>query len=100
MIKHIVIFKLHNFADGKSKSENAQLLKEKLEKLPELIPEIKEYEVGINFNGSERAWDLSLISAFSDEEDLKKYAENQYHLDVVAYVKKVSEATSVVDYQI
>ena len=41
MLKHIVMWKFKDFAEGKSKIENAQWMKEHLESLIGVIPEIK-----------------------------------------------------------
>ena len=40
MIKHIVCFRLADEAEGKSKAENAQIIKEGLENLVNLIPQV------------------------------------------------------------
>nr|NIS37839.1 Dabb family protein [Candidatus Saccharibacteria bacterium]NIV71497.1 Dabb family protein [Calditrichia bacterium]NIW77977.1 Dabb family protein [Calditrichia bacterium] len=60
MIKHIVMWRLYEFADDKSKKENALKLKEKLLSLPEKIPQIKKMEVGINIDQTEAASDVIL----------------------------------------
>jgi len=49
MIKHIVFFGLADNAEGKSKAENAVIIKSELENLKHLIPQIKKIEVGINY---------------------------------------------------
>ena len=41
MIKHIVIWRLFDFAEGNTKKENALKLKEMLLSLPSKIPQIK-----------------------------------------------------------
>ena len=47
MLRHIVMWKLKDFADGKSRSENAQKAKEMLEALSGVVKEIKGIDVGI-----------------------------------------------------
>jgi hypothetical protein len=100
MIKHIVFFKLKDKAENADKVENAKKIKNMLDKLPAIIDEIIEYEVGINFVDSERAWDLSLISTFANVQELDKYRVHPEHLNVVEFIKAVSEKTAVVDYEI
>ena len=46
MIKHIVMFKLKEKAEGRDKAANIQLLKAMLDALPARIKEIKFFEVG------------------------------------------------------
>ncbi len=64
MIKHIVMFKFKESAEGNGKAENIQSLKSKLEALPAKIAEIKFFEVGVNFSDVPVAYDLVLDSEF------------------------------------
>ncbi|WP_045517636.1 Dabb family protein, partial [Clostridium sporogenes] len=50
MIKHIVMWKLKEFAEGKSKLENANKIKMSLEDLQNKIDALKLIEVGVNIN--------------------------------------------------
>lgn len=100
MIKHIVLFRLKDEAEGNSKSQNAIIVKDMLDKLPHIIDEIEEYEVGINIFESEKSWDLSLISTFSCSENLEKYRKHPEHQLVVDFIKEVADTTAVVDYEI
>lgn len=89
MVKHIVMWKLKDFAEGGSKIENARKIKEGLEALKEVIEEIREIEVGINFEKSDMAYDLVLYSVFDNERDLDIYQNHQEHLKVGAFIGKV-----------
>lgn len=94
MVVHIVMFQ---FKD-ENKALNIAKVKAKLESLEQSIDVLKTIEVGINFNESDRAMDLSLYSTFENEEDLKKYATHEEHLKVVALIKEVTLESKVVDY--
>ncbi|WP_373072721.1 Dabb family protein [Sulfurimonas sp.] len=96
MIVHIVMFK---FKD-ENKQENLMVVKSKLEELVSKIPMLDKMEVGIDFNQSERAFDLSLYSTFATKDDLKAYAIHPAHLEVVELIKNVTEVSKVVDYEI
>lgn len=95
MIVHIVMFK---FKD-EDKNENILKVKEMLEGLPSKIEGLKQMEVGIDINRSERAYDLSLYSTFESRDDLNVYATHPAHLEVLSFIKEVVETTKVVDYQ-
>ena len=95
MIVHIVMFK---FKD-ENKNENILKVKEMLEGLPSKIEGLKQMEVGIDINRSERAYDLSLYSTFESRDDLNVYATHPAHLEVLSFIKEVVETTKVVDYQ-
>ena len=95
MIVHIVMFDFKK----ENKAENIAKTKVMLEALVEKIEPLLSMEVGIDFNGSERAMDLSLISTFETKEGLAEYAVHPAHLEVVTFIKEVTELSKVVDYE-
>jgi len=95
MIVHIVMF---DFKE-ENKATNLAKIEAMLHALVEKIDPLISMEVGIDFNGSERAMDLSLISTFETKEDLATYATHPAHLEVVAFIKEVTKASKVVDYE-
>ncbi|QLC50081.1 Dabb family protein [Methanolobus zinderi] len=98
MLKHIVMWKLKASAEGRTKQENAKLMKEKLENLQEMISEIEIIEVGININQSDAAFDVTLYSEFRDEEALVSYQKHPEHVKVADFVGKIVNERAVVDY--
>ncbi|MDW7732565.1 MAG: Dabb family protein [Methanolobus sp.] len=98
MLKHIVMWKLKDVAEGRSGQENADLMKEMLGSLKGMIPEIGKIEVGININSSDAAFDVVLYSEFRDEEALLSYQKHPEHVKVADYVGKINEKRVVVDY--
>ncbi|MFT7859917.1 MAG: Dabb family protein [Sulfurimonas sp.] len=94
MVVHIVMFKFKE----ENKARNLAKVQAKLEKLEELIDELKTIEVGINFTEADRAMDLSLYSTFENQEDLETYAGHPEHLKVVDLIKEVTLESKVVDY--
>ncbi len=99
MIKHIVVWKLKDSAEGSSKQENALILKSKLEGLKQ-IKEVKKLEVGFPMSASVDAWDVALYSEFENADDLKAYARHPEHLKVVEYLNKIQLDRKMVDYQV
>lgn len=96
MIVHIVMFKFKE----ENKTSNIKTVEVKLNDLVSKIDELKSMEVGIDFNQSQRAFDLSLYSTFDSKEDLNAYAVHEEHLKVVALIKEVTSESKVVDYEI
>ncbi|MDH4944220.1 Dabb family protein [Sulfurimonas sp. C5] len=94
MVVHIVMFKFKE----ENKALNLAKVQAKLEKLEELIDELKTIEVGINFTEADRAMDLSLYSTFETRRDLQAYAVHPEHLKVVELIKEVTIESKVVDY--
>ena len=99
MVKHIVMWKLKDFAEGKRREENIKYIKSELEALPTVIPQIKFIEVGANIN-ADKSYDAVLYSEFETLEDLEIYQNHPEHKKVSEYVGKVRDARIVGDYTI
>lgn len=101
MIKHIVFFGLADNAEGKTKAENALIIKSELENLKQLIPEIISIEVGINHSDAPQSnYDIALYSEFDSIETLNIYQEHPEHKRVGAYIAKVKTNRAAVDYEV
>ena len=100
MIKHIVMWRLADGANGATKEENARAMQARLMALPGEIDEIQQYEVGLDINRTERAGDVVLVSSFANQEDLAAYAGHPRHLEVVDFVRGFSTEVRVVDYEV
>ncbi|MFP4662379.1 MAG: Dabb family protein [Halanaerobiales bacterium] len=100
MVKHIVMFKLKEKAEGRGKDVNASKMKKMIEALPEKIEELISMEVGLDINGSDAAYDIVLYSEFDNEEALNNYQVHPEHQKVLEFVKKVIDDRVVVDYKI
>ena len=99
MVKHIVMWKLADEAEGASKNSNAKKIRELLYALKTTIPQIKKIEVGMNLRtGDEYAYDLALYSEFETVDDLEIYKEHPEHKKVSAFVSKVKTDRAFVDY--
>jgi len=100
MIKHIVMWKLQEFAEGAGRQENALRIKTQLEGLKDKIKAIVLLEVGINTNDSVDSYDIVLYSAFSTIEDFKIYQNDPEHIKVGDFISKVRLERKVVDYEV
>ncbi len=98
MLKHVVLFRFKDFAEGADKAENMTRLKSRLEALDDIIDEIEFFEVGKNVINSDAAYDLALYSQFESKEDLFSYQKHPEHVKVADFVKKICESRVVVDY--
>jgi len=99
MIRHIVMWKFKEEAEGKSKEENIQIIKKDLEDLIGQIPQIRSLEVGVNKTEDKTAFDAVLVSTFDSMEDLKIYREDPRHKKAAAYNKLCRIDRAVVDYE-
>ena len=100
MIRHIVMWKLKAEAEGKTKAENALIIKESLEALKGVAPTLVEIEVGVNDTETpESNYDVVLNCTFASVADLNDYQVHPAHQAAAVYIKKVVESRVCVDYQ-
>ncbi|GFZ29705.1 stress responsive protein [Clostridium zeae] len=99
MIKHIVMWKLKDYAEGNDKQFNANEIKIRLESLKDKITVIRKIEVGIN-NNAVNSYDVVLYSEFESYEDLDIYQKHPLHLEVAAFVGAVKVDRTCVDYEV
>jgi len=99
MIKHIVVWKLLDFAEGKSKLENAHRMREWLEDLKSKIREIHFLEAGININPADDSFDVVLYSEFQDRAALARYQDHPEHIKFKEKIQNLRSEKKVVDYE-
>ena len=97
-LKHIVMWRFLDFAEGRTKTENAQWMKEHLESLVGQVPELLTAEVGINIKESDAAYDAVLTATFLSLKDLDSYKNHPLHKEISSYCKKVRISRVVADY--
>ncbi len=101
MIRHIVMFKFKEEAEGKTKTENVLATKAMLEALPAKIPQILASTVEIGAEGAnpENA-DLILISDFESFETLNQYIVHPDHKAVGAFMRPLRESRAAIDFTV
>lgn len=99
MLKHIVLWKFKDSAEGKTRSENVAIVKERLAALEGVIPEIKAITLGADLGEIPGNYDLALLVDTENTDTLAAYAGHPEHLKVVEYVKKVVEARVALDFE-
>ncbi|MBD3419089.1 MAG: Dabb family protein [Chitinivibrionales bacterium] len=100
MIKHIVLWKLKDEAQGNTKATNAHLAKEKLEALGGKIPGLLKIEAGIDFNQSAAAYDVALYSELESRAALAAYQSHPEHVAVKEFIQGIVAERCVVDYEL
>lgn len=99
MIKHILFWKLKDQAEGRSKAENIDILRQKVLALPQSIPEIRTIEFGVNFADLPIAFDLALVLQFADKKDFETFVNHPDHIALGQSVNVMRESWAVVDYE-
>lgn len=98
MVKHIVTWKFHDTAEGKTKEENIEIVKNDLLSLKGIISEIKHIELGKDVSCTDSSYDLVLVTDFENNEDLESYRVHPEHQKIAKYVAKVTSYRGVIDY--
>lgn len=98
MVKHIVMWKLKDEAQGNTKEINAQKIKENIEGLNGRIEGLRHVEVGLNHNPG--GFDICLYSEFEDRNALAYYIDHPLHKQNQAFTLSVVYDRAVADYEI
>ena len=101
MIRHIVMFKFFDEANGCTKQENVQKAKAMLEALQGVVPTLLRSEVKTGADGSAPSnYDLVLIADYADMDALNAYIVHPEHKKVGEFMKLVRESRACVDFEI
>ena len=100
MIRHVVMWKMLDHAQGALRADNLRKAKALLEELPGLIPAIRSLQAGIGARLDPQAFDLVLIAEFASQETLRSYLEHPEHQRVAAFLRAVRSERTVVDVEI
>lgn len=100
MIKHIVMWKLKEQAEGADRQANAREMKRRLDACAEIVPGILQFEVALAQSGLEATYDVVLVSAFENKEALDAYANHPTHQALMPFFKAVRDERQCMDYEI
>lgn len=100
MVKHIVMFKFLEEAEGRSKAENVRMTKEMLDNLQGVVPTLLASKVSINSENADATnYDLVLEADFESFDTLKEYIVHPEHKKVGVFMKPLRESRACVDYE-
>lgn len=102
-LKHIVMWKLLEQAEGADKATNVRLMKDKLMACAQLSPGTLRFEVvtaqEAQAQGLEATYDLVLFSEFTDKAALQAYAEHPQHVALKDFIGAIREARQCMDWE-
>ena len=100
MIKHIVMWKLKEQAEGADRATNALKLKALLETCNNLVPGMLRLEAAIASPALEATYDVLLYTEFADKAALDAYQEHPTHLAIKPFIGAVRSERQCMDYEI
>ena len=101
-IKHIVIWQLHEHAEGADRAANRERVKAQLLTCANLVPGMLRYEVATANDASaglEATCDVVLYSEFRDTAALEAYQNHPGHLAIKDFVAAVRKHRYCMDYE-
>jgi heme-degrading monooxygenase HmoA len=99
MIKHIVMWKLKEHAEGADRAANAAKMKSLLDGCRDVVPGIVEFEVALAQPGLEATYDVVLYSVFADKAALDAYQDHPKHVAVKPFIGAVRLERQCMDYE-
>ena len=99
MFTHIVLWRLQETAGGRSRAENARLIKERFEEMANMLDGLRRLEVGINVIPGDDAADVVLSSEFESRAAFGAYVEHPAHKALAGFIKDVRVDRRVIDYE-
>jgi heme-degrading monooxygenase HmoA len=100
MIKHIVMWKLKEEAEGADRATNAREMKRRLDDCASIVPGIITFEVTLAQPDLEATYDIVLYSEFADRAALAAYIAHPVHQAVVPFIGAIREGRQCMDYEI
>jgi hypothetical protein len=91
---------MFKFEHSFNKMANMVKAKTMLEALPEKIEWVQSIEVGFDFSRGSSAYDLCLRATFLTKDHLIWFKAEPARLEAMQFLKEVSEASHVVDYEV
>jgi hypothetical protein len=87
-------------AEGRSKAENLDILRQKVLALPQSVPQIRAIEFGVNFATVASAFDLAVTLQFASRMDFETFLNHPAHIALGQAVNALRDSWAVVDYEI
>lgn len=99
MIKHIVMWKLKDFAENASRRENAEKMKLLLDACAHIVTGIVKFEITVAQPKFDATYDVVLYSEFVSKAALDAYNQHPQHQALKPFIAAIREARQSIDYE-
>ena len=99
MIKHIVFWKMKDFANGNDAQTNMALAVEKLDAVAAQFPKLRKITHHASLFRGRHYWDYVEEMEFDDLDTLREWAAFPPHAALHDFVEEIREARAAVDYE-
>lgn len=97
-LKHVVMWKFADEAEGNSKEYNMRYVRESLSALMGVVPELLDMEICRDCLHGDSSFDMVLICTFEDMDAMQAYQVHPSHLAARSFIRKVIIGRATVDY--
>ncbi len=98
ILKHVVMWRFLDEAEGRTKQENMRFAAEHLKALVGVAPTLLALEIGEDELRSPASYDMCLICDFKDIEGMLAYRDFPKHREISSYIGRVTSARVVSDF--
>ena len=98
ILKHVVMWRFLDEAEGRTKEENMRYCAERLRSLVGVAPTLRALRIGEDELRSPASYDMALICDFVNLEGMLAYRDFPQHKEISAYIGKVTSARVVSDF--
>ena len=99
MFTHIVLWKLKDEANGKTRAQNARLMKERFEELANMLDGLRRLDVGIDVLQGDDSADVALYTEFDSRAAYEAYYDHPAHKAIAAFIRDVRVDRRVIDFE-
>jgi hypothetical protein len=100
MIRHIIMWQLHDSAQGCSREENIRRIEAALQTMQRDIPQMLNMQVGRNITTAAHACDVVLVADFQDDAALHSYQSHPAHQAFIRFIAPLRAAKHMVDFRL
>ena len=100
MIRHIVMWSLHDQAEGADKASNLDQAKTLLLSCAQIVPGIRSFEVATAQPGFECTNDLLLNMLVDDANVLAAYQQHPHHQGLKPFMKAIVKERRCMDFEV
>lgn len=98
ILKHVVMWRFLDEAEGRTKAENMRYCAERLRGLVGVAPTLMALEIGEDELRSPASYDMCLVCDFVNLEGMLAYRDFPPHKEISAYIGKVTSSRVVSDF--
>ncbi|MPQ55902.1 Dabb family protein [Duganella sp. FT27W] len=100
MLKHIVMWKLKDHAEGADRAANAIKMKALLDGCATIVPGIVKFEAMLAQPGLEATYDVVLYSEFTGKDALNAYLDHPEHVAIKPFIGAIRLERQCMDYEV